>query len=479
MKTTEKNLRSHNFLNETFRGFLAVLLSLLLIPAGQQVMFAQDPNGPPPPPPAGNYAPLGAEQLNQLVAPIALYPDSLVAQILTGATYPQQIMDADNWMRMNGRMPPQQLAATVDTMPWDPSVKALTAFPSVLSNLARNNNWAAALGNAYYNQPGDVMNAVQAMRMQAQAAGTLRTDAHYRVYNNAGLVVIDPINPAFVYVPYYNPWVVYGGPIVPWRGYYWGGPPAGVVIAGIGLGFGVGISLGLFTHYGWGYHNWSPNWHGGVVVYNHTTYISRSTTVINRGSFGGYNRGVYEHAGPGVPHNFRPPVTASSAQFRPGQGRPGEFSGSRYSNGRTPGPTTGQQFGQPRTPTTGGQPGQTGGRQFGQNNRPANQPSTPAGNYNRPQTPYRPPTTTGGSTTPQVSRPNNPGTYRPQGNQGTYRPQGGTSTPPSHTPSTPHNSPAPTTARPSGQSHAPAASHQSSPSHSSGGGNHSQQHKVR
>jgi len=145
------------------------------------------------------------------------------------------------------------------------------------------------------------MNAVQAMRMRAQEAGALRTDNHYRVLANNGLVVIEPVNPAFVYVPYYNPWTIYGGPIVPWGGYYYGGPPRGVVLAGFGLGFAaVGISLGFYSHYGWGYNNWSPNWHGGVVVYNHTTYISRSTTVINRGYFGGHNRGVYEHAGAGL-----------------------------------------------------------------------------------------------------------------------------------------------------------------------------------
>jgi hypothetical protein len=396
MNMNEKKMKSRNFLNESVRGCVAVALSLLLIPYGQPGLFAQAP--PPPgnyPPPPGNYAPLGAEQLDQLVAPIALYPDALVAQVLTAATYPQQVSDANNWMGQTGGMPPDQRAAAADTMPWDPSIKALTAFPSVLGNMAQNYNWTAALGNAYYNQPGDVMNAVQAMRMRAQAAGALRTDAHYRVGYDGGLVVIEPINPAFVYVPYYNPWAVYGVPLVPWGGYYWGGPPRGVVLAGFGLGFAAAaISIGLFAHYGWGYHNWAPNWHGGVVVYNHTTYISRSTTVINRGNFGGYNRGVFEHAGPGVPANFHAPVTAQSAAFH-SSGANG-YRGSAYSNGR-PGAvnTPARQFGQAqpaRTPQA-----QSTGRQFGQ-------PASPQGNYSRPGTSTGQNRPSAGGSTPQVNR---------------------------------------------------------------------------
>ena len=275
------------------RQWIAVALAVLLVPFTQSSLYAQ-----------GAYAPLDATQLDQLVAPIALYPDSLVAQVLTASTFADQVNDADNWIHQNGGMPPAQLAAAVDSMPWDPSVKALAEFPAVLDNMARNNGWSSALGNAYYNQPGDVMNAVQAMRYQAQQAGTLRSTPQERVFYNSGLVVIEPVNPALVYVPYYNPWTVWGSPISPWGGYYWG-PPAGVVFgAGIAIGFGVGIGIGLFGHYGWGYHAWAPNWHGGVVLYNHNTYISRSNTVYNRGHFGGYNRGVFEHGGRGVPGGY-------------------------------------------------------------------------------------------------------------------------------------------------------------------------------
>ncbi len=292
------------------RQSIALTMSVLLIPFASGSLYAQ-----------GGYAPLDPVSLDQLVAPIALYPDSLVAQILTASTYPQQVSDADNWSHQTGGMPPQQRADIADGMPWDPSVKALTAFPSVLDNMARNSNWTSSLGNAYYNQPGDVMNAVQAARVQAQQAGYLRTTPQERVVYEGGLITIVPVNPGVVYVPYYDPWRVYGGWVSPYAGFYVPPPPRGIVfgIGGVGLGIGfaaVGISVGLFAHYGWGYHSWEPNWRGGVVVYNHNTYISRSPTVFNHGHFGGYNRGVVEPAGPGVPGNFRPAATRDSFAAR-------------------------------------------------------------------------------------------------------------------------------------------------------------------
>jgi len=457
-----------SFLNETARGFLAIALSMLLIPAGQPGLFAQDAPPPPPQgdyqqgPPPGNYVPLGADQLNQLVAPIALYPDSLVAQVLTAATYPQQVQEASNWLAQTANMPPEQRAAAANTMQWDPSVKALTAFPSVVSNLARNYQWAQALGNAYYNQPGDVMNAVQAMRMQAQQAGHLRSDSHYRVYDNSGVVVIEPAVANVVYVPYYDPWAVYGVPISPWRGYYWGGPPRGVVLAaGLGIGFAAGISIALFSNYGWGYHHWEPNWRGGVVVYNHNTYISRSTTVVNRGYFGYHNRGVYERPGAGVPRNFRPPVTSQSAAFRPGQGRPGEFRNSQYSNrpAGVQGSTAPRQFGRPTdnrqvNPPINNQPA---GRQFGQPRQNAPTTTPGGGTYNRTQQ------APGGGTYNRTQQAPGAGTY----NRATPTPGAGTYNRPTGTYNRPQAPSAPTPAPQVRTPQAPA---------NNGGGTYRQQH---
>jgi hypothetical protein len=240
--------------------------------------------------------PQGPQQLQQLVAPIALYPDSLVAQVLAAATYPQQVQEAENWIQQYGNQPPEQLAQSVNAMPWDPSIKALTQFPSVLLQLARSNQWTIALGNAYYNQPADVMAAVQAMRYEARAAGTLRDTPQQVVVDQGPDIVILPANPEVVYVPYYDPWVVYGEPLPVYVGFYRPPPPPGLIV-GVGIGFGVGIGLVAFGHYGWGYHAWAPNWRSNTIIVNNYTYISRSTTVINRGGFGAYNQG-FGHAGP-------------------------------------------------------------------------------------------------------------------------------------------------------------------------------------
>ncbi len=277
------------------RQAVASALMFFLVPLSMGDIYAQD--APPPPPPdyggqqGGAYQPLPPEELNRLVAPIALYPDSLVAQILAASTYPAQVASAEQFVQQNGGAPPEQLAQMADQQPWDPSVKALTAFPQVLHNLNQNIQWATQLGNAYYNQPQDVMSAVQAMRQQAYAAGNLRSSQQLNVEYQPGAIVIAPANPEVVYVPYYNPWVVYGAPIAPWGYYHYYGPPAGVVLGvGLAIGFGIGIGIGAFGHFGWGYHNWAPNWGSRTVIFNHNTYISNSVTVVNHGNYGAFDR---------------------------------------------------------------------------------------------------------------------------------------------------------------------------------------------
>ncbi len=276
------------------RRTIASALMFVMVPLSMGDLYAQE--GPPPPPadygqqgPA--YQALPPEELNRLVAPIALYPDSLVAQVLAASTYPAQVASASQFLQQYGGAPPEQIADMANQQPWDPSVKALTAFPQVLSNLNQNIQWTTQLGNAYYNQPQDVMGAVQAMRQQAYAAGNLRGGQQLNVVYQPGAIVIEPINPGVVYVPYYNPWVVYGAPIAPWGYYHYYGPPRGVGFGvGLALGFGVGIAIGAFTHFGWGYHNWAPNWGSRTVVFNHNTYISNSVTVVNHGNYGGFDR---------------------------------------------------------------------------------------------------------------------------------------------------------------------------------------------
>src|ERR1700690_2262409 len=163
-------------------------------------------------------APLSASQVDSLVAPIALYPDALVAQMLAASENPQQVAYADDWLAQNKNLSGTALTQAVDQQPWDPSVKALTQFPSVLDNLAHNLSWTSSLGQAFANQQADVMAAVQAMRARAQAAGTLQSNSQVTVTQSApSTIVIQPANPQIVYVPQYNPALVYGAPVVvPW-----------------------------------------------------------------------------------------------------------------------------------------------------------------------------------------------------------------------------------------------------------------------
>jgi hypothetical protein len=153
------------------------------------------------------------EQLQQLVAPIALYPDSLVAQILAASTFPEQVVEADRWVQAHPDLKGDALGKAVDQQPWDPSVKALTAFPSVLGNMDKNLSWTSSLGDAYYNQQQDVMDAVQVMRQRAEQAGNLKTTPQQTVTTQGSTISIEPANPDVVYVPAYDPWLVYGGPI--------------------------------------------------------------------------------------------------------------------------------------------------------------------------------------------------------------------------------------------------------------------------
>src|SRR5713101_3651445 len=159
---------------------------------------------------SGQGAPLSAEDLQQLVAPIALYPDSLVAQVLGAASFPDQVTAANNWLRQNTYLTGQPLMYAVDAKPWDPGVKAMTQFPSVLENMAKNLSWTSALGEAYATQGPEVMAAVQVLRAKAQAAGNLTSGSQIKVVQQSPqVIVIQSANPQVVYVPVYNPTVVY------------------------------------------------------------------------------------------------------------------------------------------------------------------------------------------------------------------------------------------------------------------------------
>ena len=281
-------------------------------------------------------APLTADQLDSLVAPIALYPDALVAQVLAAATNPQQIAYADDWMGQNRNLTGSSLAQAIDQQPWDASVKALTQFPSVMDNLAHNLSWTSSLGQAFANQQSDVMAAVQVMRAKAQSAGTLQTNSQITVTTPAAnTIVIQPANPQVVYVPQYNPTVVYGAPVVvP----YYVAPP--LPVGSVGLYFGSGVTVGAVFGgggwgggFGWGWHAWGVNWGccgggGGntTIVYNHSTYINNHTW--NNTSYNGYHSwsggGYHQYAG-GATGSQNHAWYSNNGTFHPdGNYKPGE-----------------------------------------------------------------------------------------------------------------------------------------------------------
>jgi hypothetical protein len=270
-------------------------------PPDQAAPQPQDQNQAPPPdqaPGQRQYTPLSAEQLQQLVAPIALYPDSMVAQILAASSYPTQIVEAHRFVQQNPDLKGQALGDAVDHQDWDPSVKALTQFPSVLANLDRDLSWTQALGDANYNQSADVMQAIQYMRHKAKDAGNLRTTPQQRVLDRDDQVVIEPADPQVVYVPQYNPYYVYGYPVAYWPGFspWWG-------FGGPYISFGFGFPIWPFFGFGWGWHGWGLGWgfHGGVFFGGHP-YAFRGAGFYSHNAFvhGNYRGFSSFHGGAGA-----------------------------------------------------------------------------------------------------------------------------------------------------------------------------------
>ncbi|HME12396.1 MAG TPA: DUF3300 domain-containing protein [Candidatus Acidoferrum sp.] len=295
MKT--KNMLRRIWRGRTVSSILACALSLAMsggelqasslqnAPAGP--VYASQDGGPSPTSTRPNQphpAQLSPEQLQQLVSPIALYPDALVAQILAASTYPTQIVEADRFLQQNPDLKGKDLGAAVDQQDWDPSVKALTQFPSVLGNLDKNLTWTSELGDANTNQPDAVMDAVQFMRHKAEQAGNLKTTQQQVVTEQDSNVVIQPADPEIVYVPTYDPAVVYGYPVGLWPGFYypwWG--------SGAYVSFGYGFGVGVFIGYGWGWGGWGYDWGHHWVRYGGGRYAYHSRAFYNRNAY--FNRG--------------------------------------------------------------------------------------------------------------------------------------------------------------------------------------------
>jgi hypothetical protein len=273
---------------------LAVLLCCLLVQFTAQAESYDPQSQPDEQSPASPVKP-SPKELQQLVAPIALYPDALVAQILAASTYPTEIVEADRWMQRHSNLKGEDLAKEVDKQNWDPSVKALAQFPSVLENMDKNLSWTSSLGEAYASEPEDVTNAVQEMRQQAQKAGHLSSNEQERVTTQGDTITIEPADPEVVYVPAYDPWLVYGAPLIAYPGWY---PVPGIFWGGVGLSFGLGFAVGYFGGFGWGWGHWGYDWHGRRAFFDHHAFVSHSRD-FGHGGFhhGDFGHGNFGHGG--------------------------------------------------------------------------------------------------------------------------------------------------------------------------------------
>lgn len=282
----------HILIEEQKAALVAVTLAALVLVAGHStaLAFQVSEDATQNAPEGTQSAPLGPEALQQLVAPIALYPDALVAQILAASTYPTEIVEADRWLKDHSSVKDDKLAKEVDKQSWDPSVKALTPFPSVLANLDTNLSWTSSLGDAYFNQQQDVLDAIQVLRSRAKDAGNLQSNQQQIVTNQGPTIIIEPANPDVAYLPAYDPWLVYGAPIGIYPGYLydsWVGGPY------VSFGLGIGIGGGFWDGFGWGWNSWGFDWRRHNVIFNHHNYVSNSRIFFHRapGSEGGFRGG--------------------------------------------------------------------------------------------------------------------------------------------------------------------------------------------
>lgn len=210
------------------------------------------------------------EELDQMLAPVALYPDELLSQILMASTYPLEIVQADRWTKQNKNLKGDALTQALEKQDWDASVKSLVNFPDVLSKMNENLEWTQKLGDAFLAQQKQVMDTVQNLRKKAQEAGNLKSTEQQKVIVQEKVIVIEPAQPQVIYVPSYNPTVVYGA-------WWWPAfppfPPFFLPPPGMFIGFGMGVAAGAAWGYAWGH----ANWHGGDVDID----VNRNTNINN------------------------------------------------------------------------------------------------------------------------------------------------------------------------------------------------------
>lgn len=289
----------------------AIVCSVLLIPGAPSITALTDLAAQQSGAPDEQAPKIPNDQLDSLVAPIALYPDPLLAQVLAASTYPLEIMQLQQWLTKHKDLKDKALQDAVIKQPWDPTVQSMAALPDVVKRLADDIQWTTDLGNAFLAQQSDVMDAVQRMRGKAKDSGNLKSNEQMNVetktIENKTVVVIEQSKPDVVYVPSYNPTVVYGPPAYPYPPIAY--PPPGYYAAGMAISFGVGMAMGAAWGGGWCCNSgWGSN--NTVNINNNNTFVNnsnRQNNVSNRsGNRTGSNNWQHnsQHRG-GTPYSNR------------------------------------------------------------------------------------------------------------------------------------------------------------------------------
>jgi hypothetical protein len=264
------------------RILVALVCTLCLISRDSLAFAAQDEPEQSDTPSEEAAPKIPNDQLDALVAPIALYPDPLLSQVLVASTYPLEIIQLQQWLAMHKDLKDKALVEAVKKEDWDASIQAMAALPDAVKQLAENIKWTTDLGNAFLEQQNDVMDAVQRMRAKAQGAGNLKSNEQMKVetkvVESKTVVVIEQASPQVVYVPSYNPTVVYGPPVYPYPPIAY--PSTGAVVAGMAISFGVGVAMGAAWGGGWGYHShWGGN--NDITINNNNNFVNNSNRVNN------------------------------------------------------------------------------------------------------------------------------------------------------------------------------------------------------
>ena len=313
------------------RSVVAIVCALLLVP-GEGLILAQ--TTAPAAAPAAAEAddpPLTADQLDSLVAPIALYPDDLLAQVLASSTYPLELMQLAQWMAKHKDLKDKALADAVGKQPWDPSVQSMAAVPEALKRLTDDIQWTTDLGNAFLDQQKEVMDACQRMRKKAKDKGSLTSNEQMKVETKViekkEVIVVQSSNPEVIYVPSYNPTVVYPPPVYPYPPVYY--PP--YVPGAAFVSFGVGMMVGAAF---WGGSCCGCGWGGGNVNVNVNNNFNRNTNINggNRGQGGGNWNHNASHRG-GTPYGNKETASKYGGSSRGQQGGRGASASNRASGG--------------------------------------------------------------------------------------------------------------------------------------------------